>query len=459
MTLGEIAAAVGGRWSPATRRRWWSPVPVEFDSREVAAGRAVRRLRRGAGGRARLRRRRGRGRRGRRAGHPGDRRADDGGRRRLAAMAALARAVVDRLPELTVVGHHRLVRQDLHQGPHRAAAGPARPDGGAGRLVQQRARPAAHRAAGRRRTPGSWCWRWAPAGRGTSRYLCEIAPPRIGVVLNVGVAHIGEFGSVEAIAAAKGELVEALPADGLAVLNADDPRVRAMARATPRRAVVLVGEAPDATRAGRARSTPRRARSGVASRWSRRRVRPRSRWRVSGRAPGRQHARRGRGRPGAGDAAGRAGGRLWAICGWSRPEGWMSSTGRWCHGHRRLVQRQSRRRPRRRCTRWPRSAGAGGGSRCSATWPSSASTSGPGTRRSVGSPPSWAWTGWSWSARAPPPIHDGATAVADWGGESVLVTDQEAAVALAARRAAPGRRGPGQGFALPDLGRGRRAAR
>src|SRR5213075_2670084 len=75
-----------------------------------------------------------------------------------------------------------------------------------------------------------------------------IAPPRIGVVINVGVAHIGEFGSVEAIARGKAELVEALPAadeGGLAVLNADDPRVRAMAGRT-RAEVLLVGEAPDA---------------------------------------------------------------------------------------------------------------------------------------------------------------------------------------------------------------------
>src|SRR5207302_10153782 len=82
-------------------------------------------------------------------------------------------------------------------------------------------------------------------GVGHIRYLCGIAQPRIGVVLNVGVAHLGEFGTVDAIAQAKGELVEALPKDGLAVLNADDPRVRAMASRTAAR-VVLVGEAVDA---------------------------------------------------------------------------------------------------------------------------------------------------------------------------------------------------------------------
>jgi UDP-N-acetylmuramoyl-tripeptide--D-alanyl-D-alanine ligase len=62
--------------------------------------------------------------------------------------------------------------------------------------------------------------------------LCGIAPPTMGLVLNVGHAHVGEFGSPELIAQAKGELVEALPADGVAVLNADDHRVAAMASRT-----------------------------------------------------------------------------------------------------------------------------------------------------------------------------------------------------------------------------------
>jgi len=81
--------------------------------------------------------------------------------------------------------------------------------------------------------------------RGHIAELARIAPPRIGVVLNVGTAHLGEFGSRAAIAQAKGELVEALPAEGLAVLNADDPNVVAMASRTKAR-VVKVGLSGDA---------------------------------------------------------------------------------------------------------------------------------------------------------------------------------------------------------------------
>lgn len=69
-------------------------------------------------------------------------------------------------------------------------------------------------------------------GVGHIGYLCELAPPRVAAVTNVGTAHLGEFGSREAIAQAKGEIVEALPADGTAVLNADDPLVAAMASRT-----------------------------------------------------------------------------------------------------------------------------------------------------------------------------------------------------------------------------------
>jgi UDP-N-acetylmuramoyl-tripeptide--D-alanyl-D-alanine ligase len=66
-------------------------------------------------------------------------------------------------------------------------------------------------------------------GPGHITALAEIVRPGIGLVLNVGQAHAGEFGGPEATARAKGELVAALPADGVAVLNADDPLVAAMA--------------------------------------------------------------------------------------------------------------------------------------------------------------------------------------------------------------------------------------
>ncbi|BBC96551.1 MULTISPECIES: UDP-N-acetylmuramoyl-tripeptide--D-alanyl-D-alanine ligase [Streptomyces] len=82
-------------------------------------------------------------------------------------------------------------------------------------------------------------------GIGHIRYLTGLTPPRIGVVLNVGTAHIGEFGGREQIAQAKGEIIEGLPEDGAAVLNADDPLVRAMAPRTKAK-VILFGESAEA---------------------------------------------------------------------------------------------------------------------------------------------------------------------------------------------------------------------
>jgi UDP-N-acetylmuramoyl-tripeptide--D-alanyl-D-alanine ligase len=85
-------------------------------------------------------------------------------------------------------------------------------------------------------------------GIGHIRYLTGLTPPRIGLVLNVGSAHIGEFGGKEQIAQAKGELVEALPAaqdGGVAVLNADDPLVSAMRTRTQAK-LVLFGESEEA---------------------------------------------------------------------------------------------------------------------------------------------------------------------------------------------------------------------
>jgi UDP-N-acetylmuramoyl-tripeptide--D-alanyl-D-alanine ligase len=165
----------------------------------------------------------------------------------VAAIGRLARGVVDRLPELVVVAvtgsSGKTSTKDLlaqvlpaygrtvaPQGSHNNEIGLPMTalgvDGSTRVLVSE----------------------MGARGVGHIAYLCTVTPPRIGVVLNVGSAHVGEFGSREVIAQAKGELVEALPhaADGgVAVLNADDPLVVAMRSRTAAR-VVTYGEAADA---------------------------------------------------------------------------------------------------------------------------------------------------------------------------------------------------------------------
>jgi len=80
-------------------------------------------------------------------------------------------------------------------------------------------------------------------GRGHIAYLTSIAPVSVGIVLNVGQAHVGEFGSVTETAAAKGELVEALPPTGVAVLNADDDLVAPMRSRTTARVLTFGADA------------------------------------------------------------------------------------------------------------------------------------------------------------------------------------------------------------------------
>ncbi|MGB9301214.1 MAG: UDP-N-acetylmuramoyl-tripeptide--D-alanyl-D-alanine ligase [Anaerolineae bacterium] len=79
---------------------------------------------------------------------------------------------------------------------------------------------------------------------GEIAHLADIALPQVGVVTNVTHSHLERLGSLERIAQAKAELVEALPPDGIAILNGDDPHVKAMAELTEAR-VFCYGLAPD----------------------------------------------------------------------------------------------------------------------------------------------------------------------------------------------------------------------
>ena len=162
----------------------------------------------------------------------------------LEALARLARAVVDRLPDLTVVGltgsSGKTTTKD-YIGQLLSRLGPTVAPPGS--LNNELGHPYTVLMA----TPDTrfLVLEMGARGIGHIRHLTEVAPPRIGLVLNVGAAHIGEFGSVEATAKAKGELVEALPADGVAILNADDALVAAMAGRTTAR-VVRFGESAGA---------------------------------------------------------------------------------------------------------------------------------------------------------------------------------------------------------------------
>jgi len=87
----------------------------------------------------------------------------------------------------------------------------------------------------------------AMRGPGQIRELVEVSRPDIGVVTNVGESHLDFFPSREALARAKGELIEGLPAGGTAVLNADDPLVLAMRQLGPATALTFGLHAADVT--------------------------------------------------------------------------------------------------------------------------------------------------------------------------------------------------------------------
>jgi UDP-N-acetylmuramoyl-tripeptide--D-alanyl-D-alanine ligase len=166
-----------------------------------------------------------------------------------AGLASLARAVIDRHPDLRVIGitgsSGKTSTKDLLASVLATAAPTVAP---VGSLNSEVGVPLTVF----RVTPQTRFLVVEMGARGVGHiaYLTRIAPPSIGIELNVGTAHVGEFGSREAIAVAKAELVQALPPAGLAVLNSDDPVVRAMAAQTSAR-VRLVGTGPDAdVRAG-----------------------------------------------------------------------------------------------------------------------------------------------------------------------------------------------------------------
>jgi UDP-N-acetylmuramoyl-tripeptide--D-alanyl-D-alanine ligase len=155
-----------------------------------------------------------------------------------AALAALARAVVDALPQARIAGitgsSGKTSTKDLaaqlveRLGPTIAPAGSFNNEFGHP-LTVLRADAATRYLV----------LELSARGAGHIAYLCRVAPPRYGVVLNVGHAHAGEFGGLDQVAQAKGELPAALPADGVAILNADDPRVLAMAARTRARVVTF----------------------------------------------------------------------------------------------------------------------------------------------------------------------------------------------------------------------------
>ena len=163
----------------------------------------------------------------------------------VSALGALAAAVRDRLPDLVVVGvtgsSGKTSTKDLlaqlleRHGTTVAPVGSYNNEIGAP-LTLLRCDPETSYLVSE----------MGARGPGHIATLASIVRPGIGVVLNIGAAHASEFGSREATAAAKGELVEALPATGLAVLNADDPLVAAMAGRTSAR-VVLHGTGSAAT--------------------------------------------------------------------------------------------------------------------------------------------------------------------------------------------------------------------
>ena len=162
----------------------------------------------------------------------------------LAALAALATASVRGLPDLTVIGvtgsAGKTSTKDLIAALASAAGKTVYPPES---FNNELGHPYTVLRADE--TTKFLVLELSARGPGHIAMLARVAPLRIGAVLNVGTAHVGEFGSVEGTAIAKGELVESLSEDGVAILNVDDFRVAAMADRTVAR-VLTFGTSEDA---------------------------------------------------------------------------------------------------------------------------------------------------------------------------------------------------------------------
>jgi UDP-N-acetylmuramoyl-tripeptide--D-alanyl-D-alanine ligase len=165
----------------------------------------------------------------------------------VVALGRLARAVLDRLPALVVVGvtgsSGKTSTKDLLAQTLPLLGATVSPPGSFNNEIGLPTTALRVRA-----DTGFLISEMGARGIGHIRYLCGVTPARVGVVLNVGSAHVGEFGGRDAIARAKCELVESLPSavdGGIAVLNADDVLVAAMSSRTAAR-VVTFGETASA---------------------------------------------------------------------------------------------------------------------------------------------------------------------------------------------------------------------
>lgn len=229
ITAAEIADAVGGELTPALTpdTRAWAPVVV--DSREVTAGGVFVAF---AGENV--------------DGHQYLSAAIDAGAVLVIseqetslpailvddtqlALGMLARTVLDRLPDVTVIGVTgsvgKTTTKDLLSqllSPHAPTIAPV------GSFNNEIGLPLTVLRADEKTS--FLILEMGASGIGHLDYLTNIAPPDISVILCVGRAHVGEFGGIEAIAQAKSELVTGTKNGGVTILNGDDAQVAAMAK-------------------------------------------------------------------------------------------------------------------------------------------------------------------------------------------------------------------------------------